>query len=374
MALLAQRLADQCKFVHDECRATVRYPYAGQSVGEVRWRRSSSSDSVTAQRAIKRVFDAWWGEKRRVKPQQLTDPFRITSKGSMWGHFSQLTVWSLRGVGCAAVLHGRSNPRLLLVCDFSHTNMLGQRTISPGAMAPCPAQTARKMSSSYPLLCAPVRYKESSDAYELATEDDISYDNEDSSSTTTQSAFVHFHNEPFKDFAKRTWNSSNASLVTFEGHIENYNRPYDEVFRRTSTTNQYYKIDRGIGKVMSKDQLYGRQDRISQSWRFAHDIEVAFSTKKPSALIADPDENTEGEVDYEMLTTNAPQQSLKARCKWHQTRDRPKRPGANALLHISFSLRTSNRPPVSLMLDKDDIAQLFQDTGYNPGWNKRPAS
>ncbi|XP_061723230.1 uncharacterized protein LOC133529518 isoform X2 [Cydia pomonella] len=154
LARLAQRLADQCYFVHDECRATVRYPYAGQSVGEVRWRHLSDNYELSAQRAIRRVFDAWWGERRRVEPHQLVKPFRISDKGLAWGHFSQLAVWTLRAVGCGAVRHGEDYPRLLLVCDFSHTNMLGEKTIIPGEPGPCPEHTRRKARSNFPLLCA----------------------------------------------------------------------------------------------------------------------------------------------------------------------------------------------------------------------------
>lgn len=79
------------------------------------------------------------------------------SRGTVWGHFSQLAVWNLQAVGCGAVRHGAHHPRLLLVCDFSHTNMLGQRTLVPGPMAPCPIHTARRPRSAYPALCGPVR-------------------------------------------------------------------------------------------------------------------------------------------------------------------------------------------------------------------------
>ncbi|XP_050685212.1 cysteine-rich venom protein-like isoform X2 [Leptidea sinapis] len=157
LAHLAQRLANQCQFVHDDCRATIRYPYAGQSVGEVRWRRSGDSEEVSVLRAVRRVLDAWWGERRRAEPGHLTQPFRLANKGNVWGHFSQLAVWPLEAVGCGAVRHGRPHPRLLLVCDFSHTNMLGQRTIEPGPLAPCPVFTARKTGSPYPLLCSPIK-------------------------------------------------------------------------------------------------------------------------------------------------------------------------------------------------------------------------
>ncbi|KAF9819722.1 hypothetical protein SFRURICE_002850 [Spodoptera frugiperda] len=179
LALLAQRLADQCHFVHDDCRATVRYPYAGQTVGEVRWRRSSESDELSAQRAIRRVLDAWWGERRRVQPKQLTAPFRLTAKGTVWGHFSQLAVWNLQAVGCGAVRHGAHHSRLLLVCDFSHTNMLGQRTLVAGPMAACPIHTARRPRTAYPLLCAPVRHPVPAEPEEVELEDNYEDDEED---------------------------------------------------------------------------------------------------------------------------------------------------------------------------------------------------
>ncbi|KAJ2941579.1 hypothetical protein O0L34_g14632 [Tuta absoluta] len=164
LALLAQRLADQCSFVHDDCRATVRFPYAGQSVGEIKWHRTSQAKARASRqdvaRAIRRVLDAWWSERRRVTARQLTQPFRLTNKGNVWGHFSQLAVWSLRAVGCGAAKHGVHYPKLLLVCDFSHTNMLGQRTIVPGPLGPCPIHTARRPRSPYPTLCATVRYQD----------------------------------------------------------------------------------------------------------------------------------------------------------------------------------------------------------------------
>ncbi|XP_047036355.1 neurofilament heavy polypeptide-like [Helicoverpa zea] len=179
LAVLAQRLADQCHFVHDDCRATVRYPYAGQTVGEVRWRRSSESDELSAQRAIRRVLDAWWGERRRVQPKQLTAPFRLTAKGTVWGHFSQLAVWNLQAVGCGAVRHGAHQSRLLLVCDFSHTNMLGQRTLVSGSLAPCPIHTQRRPRTAYPLLCAPVRHPVPAEPEEMELEDNYDDENED---------------------------------------------------------------------------------------------------------------------------------------------------------------------------------------------------
>ncbi|XP_052745014.1 venom allergen 3-like [Bicyclus anynana] len=185
LATLAQRLADQCSFAHDECRATVRYPYPGQSIGEVRWRGvGGEAVALGVHRALRRVLDAWCGERRRVFARQLTAPFKLTRDMS-WGHFSQLIVWRLSAVGCGAARHGDQRQRLLLVCDFSHTNMLGQRTIVPGPLAQCPTLTVRRPSSAYPLLCAPAKratpaenYQESIKEYDYNIDTDSGEDDE----------------------------------------------------------------------------------------------------------------------------------------------------------------------------------------------------
>ncbi|XP_063389636.1 uncharacterized protein LOC134675356 [Cydia fagiglandana] len=230
LARLAQRLADQCYFVHDDCRATVRFPYAGQSVGEVRWRHLSDNYELSAQRAIRRVFDAWWGERRRVEPHQLVNPFRISEKGLAWGHFSQLAVWSLRAVGCGAVRHGEDYPRLLLVCDFSHTNMLGEKTIIPGEVGPCPDHTRRKGRSNFPLLCAPVKEQiKNSRVVDEDVMDESDYDDEEGNSEVLQENLkklgVVATGKPKQRYGEEEWAGYNRLKPTEETDIEEIATP-----------------------------------------------------------------------------------------------------------------------------------------------------
>ncbi|XP_038219734.1 CRISP/Allergen/PR-1 [Zerene cesonia] len=341
LAHLAQRLADQCQFVHDDCRATVRYPYAGQSVGEVRWRRSGVSEELTAQRVIRRVFDAWWGERRRVSPKQITGPFRLAARGNVWGHFSQLAVWTLRAVGCGAVRHGTTHTRLLLVCDFSHTNMLGERTVNPGPLAACPMHTARKLRSTYPLLCAPVRHTPPPDS----DDKDDDYDDDDEQEDQMQD----------------------------DGKAET---------RKHLTSKRYQAETRTTIRVIDRlameldGQQYSTRRRIPTSKKlYFGDVRYELENKLADKLPRFEKEHVQDSEGTRVSETYADvdytQRVQVARHKWKQTRYRPIRPGANALLSkpvekpIERPTEASNdRRLVSLMIDKDDVDQLFRDTGF----------
>ncbi|XP_031764147.2 uncharacterized protein LOC113514485 [Galleria mellonella] len=396
LALLAQRLADQCVFVHDKCRATVRYPYAGQTVGEVRWRRSSESDELTAQRAIHRVFDAWWGERRRVQPKQLIAPFRLTAKGAVWGHFSQLAVWTLCAVGCGAVRHGANYPRLLLVCDFSHTNMLGQRTISPGPLASCPVHTARK-SKAYPLLCITVRKKtlqelesiedsESDEEVEDIDEeddDDISNDNmtkyygvflrkftrkrltnkyvkpkEIQSTRAVQTRTTRIEDDPMSEGGIEKEMPTERRLINKLDRVLEMRKKADTKSRVNGKYNDWYTRRSNIGKWRENIKIFSQ-------------MEITTPSINPKLHLPDINDSDIAQFKGMFETTTGPTESLVIRHRWKQTRDRPRRPGANALLNVPTVIQ-SRRPPIApLTLDKDDIEQLFRDTGFNLNWRRK---
>ncbi|KAJ8715703.1 hypothetical protein PYW07_010185 [Mythimna separata] len=424
LALLAQRLADQCYFVHDDCRATVRYPYAGQTVGEVRWRRSSESDELSAQRAIRRVLDAWWGERRRVQSKQLTAPFRLTSKGNVWGHFSQLAVWNLQAVGCGAVRHGARHSRLLLVCDFSHTNMLGQRTLVPGSTAPCPIHTVRKSRTAYPLLCAPVRRSVPSGSQEFGIEDNFEEDEEDDNAITTDvgdlssselwyssSGTIACHsslvkskttrefideprnidNEIYQEFPTAPTTLIEAVVLKLDQDLEektrskvhNMNVNYKQA-HNTFEINQFENVVRNDWKARKKPHVgqwrdNNHQENLEEVIPLTIPPREITETVDPTAAeVYRPKEDeprTAEEVYRPTIREGSAHDESYFRPRWRQTRIRPQRPGANALL-ISTSTATHATATkkefiqVSLNLDKEDIDQLFRDTGFNVHWRK----
>ncbi|XP_068625372.1 uncharacterized protein [Battus philenor] len=393
LALLAQRLADQCHFVHDDCRATVRYPYAGQTVGEVRWRRSSESDELSAQRAIRRVFDAWWGERRRVQPKQLTMPFRLTAKGTVWGHFSQIAVWTLQAVGCGAVRHGAEHPRLLLVCDFSHTNMLGQRTLTPGPMAPCPMHTARRSRSPYPLLCGPVRHHLTEPDERPERSEEVQYEDyekeepEDYEEVTTAKEkrtspkhlpIPKMEKKHRPDQYERLIDKEDFSLEPDEeSPIQAFKAPEKVTTTKERIVEKLQRelVDNKKEKVPLK-KMFDWRTRSSttihlshESWEGGEDTTTARIRK----LKSNPEEDIGADEPYHVTRTeDTITTEVMERQRWKPTRDRPQRPGANALL--SKGPEKPIKPTLSsLRLDRDDQDQLFRDTGFNAHWRKDTA-
>ncbi|CAF4838738.1 unnamed protein product [Pieris macdunnoughi] len=344
LAHLAQRLADQCRFVHDDCRATVRYPYAGQTVGEVRWRRSSDSEELSAQRAIRRVFDAWWGERRRVQPKQLIAPFRLTPKGSVWGHFSQLAVWTLRAVGCGAVTHGDAQTRMLLVCDFSHTNMLGERTINPGPLAACPAHTARKIRTSYPLLCAPMRQTTESrheeyDGYASDEDDEAELEEVDKKKLPRKHL----------DIGYLTTRKTTRALDILDQELE---KP------RSMTQLKAWP-------TRPRLEVHGLDNGESDEKKFADKLQHLYRSQTKEDVFVD-----KGFMEPPQIRQDPVHKEQVIRQRWKQTRFRPRRPGAKALFNKPENQYERSSLP-SLMIDKDDMDQLFRDTGFKISGRKR---
>ncbi|XP_060806867.1 uncharacterized protein LOC106133018 [Amyelois transitella] len=377
LAYLAQRLADQCRFVHDECRATVRYPYAGQTVGEVRWRKSLDSDQITAQRAIKKVFDAWWGEKRRVQPQQLTTPFKVTAKGTAWGHFSQLAIWKLRAVGCGAVHHGPPHLRLLLVCDYSHTNMLGQKTISAGPLATCPLHTIRRPRSQYPLLCSTIKYP-------LRTQDlEVLYDYEkedertetipeDDQKSTTQLDVLpknyDVEEEQLTRFGQR--NSKAKEVLDRDMKMRNQIHIAYGPYQPPRSTTRRPDTDYIKRKNVEVDQRPGgyfqqKRPRVNDDYSVIplRDPQHEQPNEAPWRPKLYWRTSTTGLPEYE---TSIVLQSV--RRKYYE-QDRSFRPTEVREKEVTHTVRRPLAP--SLKLDKEDIDQLFKDTGFKPNWTPK---
>ncbi|CAG9118560.1 unnamed protein product [Plutella xylostella] len=496
LAMLAQRLADQCLFTHDECRATVRYPYAGQAVGEVRWRKTSDSPSLMAMKAIRRVLDAWWGERRRAAPRQLTQPFHLgressglpdgheghtaragrvvgrapprqltqpfhlgrESSGGSWGHFSQLAVWSLRAVGCGAVIHGTEPQKLLLVCDFSHTNMLGQRTLKAGPLAPCPFNTVRKRHSPYYLLCAPIRSatklledgetNEDEEEIRVPPAEHRGFHADDTADYVDTVTDLHITNKTFshrnkdrpkigdkedkdqndkseakvynylyeltKDIEnndKQPITYTTTPIVTdYDTEKHNQDRNIEEDIEKNTTEVKPEKTDRspldddrflvdaGKGEVdedkidvdddlsvKEKDDsvMYGTDSRrmVFINTTPAKDGKLNEATfpnfeRLPNPTTVGRRSNLEPHKQHiqnnplMVAKHNLNEEKMKRR-NWHQTRHRPDRPGAKALLSSTLpaNLQTRSTTRVTLMMDKEDEEQLYKDTGFSIKWN-----
>ncbi|XP_063834436.1 uncharacterized protein LOC135083659 [Ostrinia nubilalis] len=261
--------------------------------------------------------------------------------------------------------------------------MLGQRTLTLGPMVPCPIHTARKLRSAYPLLCAPVRHPTRTEQYESETEDDLletteadteEEDDDDETTTesvrnTTKAVLYDKKNSKIKDWKKYT-------------HSEKTIEDRDSVllFRTTTkkrTTKGLFldKLDQELDSRKKAEDKFESfkawQARTSDAWhpRSMEGYEaIPTKSRKQTAVLL------EGEPEFrrftDMAVTTSPE-ALVVRHKWKQTRDRPQRPGANALLNLPVTAHTHRSSIAAMMFDKEDVDQLFRDTGFNPSWMRR---
>lgn len=316
---MAQRLADQCHFVHDDCRATTRYPFAGQTVGEARWATPTTGDGASTRliESLRKIIDAWWSEKRYVTAEELMQPFKLYKSPPPWGHFSQLAVWSLQAIGCGAAYYGPSI-KLLFVCDFSHTNMLGQRTLRPGPVIPCPKDTERN-NSPYPLLCTTKKIQN-----EEQTNVDIHF--------TEESQYVDANSD--SEALKIHSTSQNWNNIKFTTHFEEFVK-----------TNKYhnFQIERTTEKVSSRGRWI---------WQEKEEISTRTTEKHHNSQFYIIERNRHDQ-DYQTTEETI-------RPKWQQTNTISRRPDPDYYTKHPMSFTRI----IGIKMDDQIAEQLFKDTGF----------
>ncbi|VVC92992.1 unnamed protein product, partial [Leptidea sinapis] len=237
--------------------------------------------------------------------------------GNVWGHFSQLAVWPLEAVGCGAVRHGRPHPRLLLVCDFSHTNMLGQRTIEPGPLAPCPVFTARKTGSPYPLLCSPIKRR--------TRPSDRNKEEDDYEENETRYEYDEAEMTDPADDVKETIRKYNKNRISNSKSTR----------RRPANAVDRLENELSVNKRVEVETL--RSDREPKRPLFAHpgeDLEKKQDVAETKEDVYSP--KARRPADSEDIGRNARQ-------RWKQAQRRPQRPGVHALLNKQVGERPSQK-------------------------------
>uniref|UniRef100_A0A182M300 SCP domain-containing protein n=1 Tax=Anopheles culicifacies TaxID=139723 RepID=A0A182M300_9DIPT len=154
LASLAEYNARTCQYLHDECRSTKRYRYAGQNIG-----RKSRTGNVTIdlERAITDLTNKWWQEYVESN-QTVMDDYRAVGEGVDVGHFAQMASDRVTRVGCGATRYyngARKRSYVYYVCNYSHSNEHGQPVYRKGTQCGKCVDTASsaKCSTTYPGLC-----------------------------------------------------------------------------------------------------------------------------------------------------------------------------------------------------------------------------
>jgi len=143
LAKIAQRLADQCKFMHDcpDCRQVKRFSVGQNIYQSFNTRSGLKNDWIPA-------IDSWFDEIKMFPPTSV----KKYQFSHATGHYSQMLWATTSRIGCGvtAFRSGRFNSRLY-VCNYGEGgNVLRQEVYKIGrGCGECPASC----SNDYPNLC-----------------------------------------------------------------------------------------------------------------------------------------------------------------------------------------------------------------------------
>ncbi|XP_055842750.1 antigen 5 like allergen Cul n 1-like [Episyrphus balteatus] len=147
LAKLAELNVKTCKFAHDACHNTVRFPYSGQNLGEL---LSNFPHSATTRDMMISLIDSWWSEKKDTTMKEINEYPR--NFNHVIGHFTVMAVEDNNRVGCAASTFRDPDVdnyyAFLFACNYAKTNIINGKTYSTGnAASKCKTGSNRNFNS-----------------------------------------------------------------------------------------------------------------------------------------------------------------------------------------------------------------------------------
>uniref|UniRef100_A0A1A9VG34 SCP domain-containing protein n=1 Tax=Glossina austeni TaxID=7395 RepID=A0A1A9VG34_GLOAU len=132
LALTAEYHARTCIFDHDECRSTERFRLAGQNI----FKSTTECLDLEMEYFIKDAIKQWFEEYRNVDRNLLQ---AYHQRIPPIGHFTVLVNDRQSHVGCSLLNNrlsdGQETRIIILICNYSTTNVYGFPTYKAGATA-----------------------------------------------------------------------------------------------------------------------------------------------------------------------------------------------------------------------------------------------
>ncbi|XP_039438815.1 antigen 5 like allergen Cul n 1-like [Culex pipiens pallens] len=159
-----------CAYGHDHCRSTRAFHFAGQNIAQRTACHAGDGKlllppAMKPDETIRKSIGTWFQEHGNATLGMI-DRFPANVTGGPIGHFTVMVNEKVRRVGCALIAYhvqrqdlGTSarRPRRMvclvhyLVCNYSHTNFLQQKTYTK---SPEPVQNCSVYSAEYSCLCS----------------------------------------------------------------------------------------------------------------------------------------------------------------------------------------------------------------------------
>ncbi|KAG5683322.1 hypothetical protein PVAND_012608 [Polypedilum vanderplanki] len=145
LALFAELNARTCLFQHDECRNTEKFKYVGQNIAMTQANLDYPDLTVFLNNSI----NDWYGELKDASQSDI-DSYQQTEK--IIGHMTQLVNDRANEFGCAVVQFSDSEWKTsILVCDYSLTNMIGEKVYESGEIA---SKCTTGVNNKFEALCS----------------------------------------------------------------------------------------------------------------------------------------------------------------------------------------------------------------------------
>ncbi|XP_037814053.1 venom allergen 3 homolog [Lucilia sericata] len=143
---LATLHVKRCRFEHDLCHNSPRYPYSGQNIGYF-WKGAN----ITSHSKRMKNFIVNWYKEHKDANQTFIDSFHLHPERKVIGHFTAMVGDRVHHVGCAAIRFYVSNlTQILMTCNYDYNNFSDEPVYQTG---PTASKCNYKISEKYPGLC-----------------------------------------------------------------------------------------------------------------------------------------------------------------------------------------------------------------------------
>uniref|UniRef100_A0A182KFN0 Venom allergen-1 n=1 Tax=Anopheles christyi TaxID=43041 RepID=A0A182KFN0_9DIPT len=146
LAALADANARSCNYGHDRCRATDKFPYAGQNIAITQF----FGYRFTEKDLIHKFVSSWWSEYLDALPEHVRK-YPSSYSGKPIGHFTQIASDRSTKVGCSMWYWKDGQMDVYyFVCNYSFTNIMDRSVYQSG---PAGSECKKGRNSKFPGLC-----------------------------------------------------------------------------------------------------------------------------------------------------------------------------------------------------------------------------
>jgi len=151
LASIAQTHVSHCTFAHDQCRATVAYPYSGQNLAKM----ASTAPNTNATNRLEYAITLWFNENTLTTAANIDS---IPTDISKIGHYTVMSREENVRVGCAYITYsyvssGYTWYAHMITCNYADNNFIGEPVYTRGAPCANCAAAGTTCSTTYPGLC-----------------------------------------------------------------------------------------------------------------------------------------------------------------------------------------------------------------------------